>query len=1075
MTNIVVDQEARDKIKYELHTNFLVEAGAGSGKTTSLVERMVHLIYTNTCKIEQIVAITFTRKAADELKIRFQSKLESVWKTEEDIERKERLAEALQNIDRCFLGTVHSFCAKLLRERPIEASLDISFKELEDADDLELLEEAWQLFLQREQIEKSSLLAEIQELGIKVEELYDSLCQMRQYTDVEWVTDKVVKPELHSSFVSLMNLVKEAKRLIPEEEPSNGYDALQKIIVQALQKERFLDPSNDRDIIALLELFNKKIKVTQNRWPSKEDAKFYEGKFIDLVAVNVAPLVQQWKEYCHPKVVSFLQGAIHVYNNLKNERSLLNFQDLLIHTTDLLKENAEVRSYFQAKYTRLLVDEFQDTDPIQAQMMFYLTSQDLEEKVWTNCIPKNGSLFVVGDPKQAIYRFRRADIDTYNRVKQLIEEQNGEILQLTMNFRTIDTVTNELNHIFKRNLPEQETVYQAAYRPLNSFHKEDEQDRRDQKKELSGIKTLTISAEFSKKEEIIEEDARNITSTISSLLHQGYHPRDFMILTKYNDGMATYAQTLEDSGIAVSISGEVIIGEIREFQELSILLRTFMDPTDTVALLATLRGVFFGFSDNELYQWKRADGVFSLYSRVPENLPDKLKEKFASAWATLTTYLKWVRTLSPTIAIEKIVEDIGFYPLLLINGRNQRAYKSLVQVIEHIRHQESAGASTYKQVCQFLMESIYKKTTVLNIEEGANSVRVMNVHKAKGLEAPIVFLAHPAKLVSSESFLSQHIKREDDESLGYFSFSTRNGFQKKELALPIDWKSYKQEELLYLEEEELRILYVAATRAEKALIISSSAKGNKKNPWSKLFEVNNMEEFMSEEELSTNSKEKRIEITLQEYQTKTVGLTRWLENRKQKTFDYWSPTKDKDYSTVVSIERETCGGKEWGTIVHQVLEKVVKGQEVANYILSLLQRNNLEVEKKEEIIQMIEVFKRSSIWADLQIADNVLAEVPFMLQVDKESPLYKLIQSTNAEKHPYKVKGIIDLIYKIDGEWVIVDYKTDNPVDREDFVQLRNFYQDQLLFYKNAWEEMTGEKVNRTELFFINEQLKLSL
>lgn len=361
MTNIVVDQEARDKIKYELHTNFLVEAGAGSGKTTSLVERMVHLIYTNTCKIEQIVAITFTRKAADELKIRFQSKLESVWKTEEDIERKERLAEALQNIDRCFLGTVHSFCAKLLRERPIEASLDISFKELEDADDLELLEEAWQLFLQREQIEKSSLLAEIQELGIKVEELYDSLCQMRQYTDVEWVTDKVVKPELHSSFVSLMNLVKEAKRLIPEEEPSNGYDALQKIIVQALQKERFLDPSNDRDIIALLELFNKKIKVTQNRWPSKEDAKFYEGKFIDLVAVNVAPLVQQWKEYCHPKVVSFLQGAIHVYNNLKNERSLLNFQDLLIHTTDLLKENAEVRSYFQAKYTRLLVDEFQDS------------------------------------------------------------------------------------------------------------------------------------------------------------------------------------------------------------------------------------------------------------------------------------------------------------------------------------------------------------------------------------------------------------------------------------------------------------------------------------------------------------------------------------------------------------------------------------------------------------------------------------------------------------------------------------------------------------------------------------------
>lgn len=1075
MTNIVVDQEARDKIKYELNTNFLVEAGAGSGKTTSLVERMVNLIYTNICKIEQIVAITFTRKAADELKIRFQSKLESIWKTEEDIDRKERLADALQNIDRCFLGTVHSFCAKLLRERPIEASLDISFKELEDADDLVLLEEGWQLFLQKEQTEKSSLLAEIQELGIKVEELYESLCQMRQYTDVEWVTDKVEKPELYSSFVSLMNLAKEAKRLIPDDEPSKGYDSLQQIIVKAIQKERFVDSSKDSDIIGQFELFNKKIKVTQNRWPSREDAKFYEGKFTDFVAVNVTPLLQQWKEFCHPKIVSFLQGAMLVYNKLKKERSLLNFQDLLIHTTNLLKDNAEVRGYFQEKYTHILVDEFQDTDPIQAQMMFYLTSTELEEKVWTKCRPKNGSLFVVGDPKQAIYRFRRADIDTYNRVKQLIKEHNGEILQLTMNFRTLDTVTNELNHVFKKYLPEQETVYQAAYRPLNSSHKEDEMEGKGGKNTLTGIKTLTVSTEFSKKEEIIEEDARNITNAISSLLHQGYKPRDFMILTRYNDGMATYAQTLEDSGIAVSISGEVIIGEVREFQELSIVLQTFIDPTDAVAMLATLRGVFFGFSDNELYQWKRADGVFSLYSKVPENLPDKLKEKVTNALNTLSTYLRWVRTLSPTIAIEKIIEDIGFYPLLIKNGRNKRAYKSLVQVIEHIRHQESAGAVTYKQVCQLLMESIYNKTTVLNIEEGANSVRVMNVHKAKGLEAPIVFLSHPAKLVSSETFLSQHIKREDDESFGYFSFSTRNGFQMKELALPIDWKIHKQEELLYLEEEEFRILYVAATRAEKALIISSSAKGNKKNPWSKLFEVNNLEEFVSNEELSTNYKENRTEITLQEYQSNTAGLTRWLENRKQKSFDYWSPTKDKDYSTVVSIEREAGGGKDWGTVVHHVLEKVVEGQEVTNYTASLLQRYNLAAKKEEEIIPIIEVFKRSSIWADLQIADNVLAEVPFMLQVDKESPLYKLIQSTNAEKHPYKVKGIIDLIYKIDGEWVIVDYKTDNPVDREDFVQLRNFYQDQLLFYKNAWEEMTGEKVNRTELFFINEQLKLSL
>lgn len=172
MTKTIIDQEARDKIKYELQTNFLVEAGAGSGKTTSLVDRMVNLIMTGTAEIEEIVAITFTRKAADELKVRFQSKLEEAWKKERDLDIKFRLSEALQNIERCFLGTVHSFCAKLLRERPIEANLDLTFKELEESDDLKLLEEAWQRYLQDIMEEKPYLFDQIHELGLSVDQIF---------------------------------------------------------------------------------------------------------------------------------------------------------------------------------------------------------------------------------------------------------------------------------------------------------------------------------------------------------------------------------------------------------------------------------------------------------------------------------------------------------------------------------------------------------------------------------------------------------------------------------------------------------------------------------------------------------------------------------------------------------------------------------------------------------------------------------------------------------------------------------------------------------------------------------------
>jgi ATP-dependent helicase/nuclease subunit A len=1065
MTNTVIDQAAREKIKYELGTNFLVEAGAGSGKTTSLVERMVELIRTGTCDVDQMVAITFTRKAADELKVRFQAKVEKSWKVEKDPDKNFRLASALQNMERCFIGTVHSFCAKLLRERPIEAELDLAFTELEGQDDLELLEEAWQVYLQTLQTEQSPLLGEMNKLGITVTELFTNLCELREYPDVEWINENVSKPELRSSYNMLMSVVKEAVPSIPEKEPEKGYDALQTAILTAIKKERFLDPANDKEIIAVFELFDKNLKPTLNRWHTKEDAKFYEEKIKEVVTQSIKPRLQEWREYCHPKIVAFLQKAMDVYNQFKKERSLLNFQDLLITTAQLLKNSAEVRQYFQAKYRCLLVDEFQDTDPIQAEIMFYLTSEDPMEKVWSRCQPKKGSLFVVGDPKQAIYRFRRADIDTYNRVKQLMEEHGGEVLQLTMNFRTVNSVTEELNKVFHHHLPEVETVYQAAYRPLHSFKKEAGD------LEITGLRKLTIPSSVSKKDDIITYDAVQIAASIKQLLIQGYRPRDFMVLTRYNDGIATYAEKLEDIGVPVSISGEVVIGEMRPFQELSILLQTFLDPTDEVSLLATLRGSFFGISDDELYQWKVNGGWWSIYSEVPESLPSRLKTKFELVLTKLKLYQKWVMSYTPTVAIEKIIEDVGFYLLLLQYSGNKRTYKSLLQILEALRNQERVGQTTYKQAFQLLSEMIFEKTTVLNIEEDADAVRVMNIHKAKGLEARVVFLAHPAKFVDQESFLTRHIKRKEDASKGYFSFTVKKGFQRKDIAFPLNWAELKKEELAYLTAEELRILYVAATRPEQALVISSSAKGNKNNPWNLLLELPDIEEFPLEKMEEDKVEEAHEVITLEDYETHAEEKLLWLEERKEKSFDYWSPTKEKDYSNVVTIEREAGGGKDWGTIIHDVFEKVVQDQDVTNYIPTLLSKYAVPIEKKAEVYKAVEILKQSDFWKELLVAEQVLTEVPFMLEVNKYHPLYHFVSKSEAVSHPILVKGVIDLVYKIDNVWKIVDYKTDHPKEAEHYKDLRDFYQDQIHFYKNAWEFMTGEKVVSEKLFFVNERL----
>ncbi|MDR7240120.1 UvrD-helicase domain-containing protein [Neobacillus drentensis] len=1059
MTKEILDQAARDKIKSQLRTNFLVEAGAGSGKTTSLVDRMVNLIYTGTAQIQEIVAITFTRKAADELKVRFQARLEEVWKNEKEFDIKFLLGEALQNIERCFLGTVHAFCAKLLRERPIDANLDLTFTELEEADDIDILEEAWQSYLQTLMDEEAHRFEIIEELGITVDNLFPWLKGLKEYSDVEWVTETRPKPELGADYQSFMLLIKEAKSSVPEEEPIKGYDSLQKAILTAVQKERFINPEKEKDIISILELFDKNLKPTYNRWPSKEDAKFYEEKITAVFEVSIKPLIQAWKEYCHPKIIRFLEEAVQAYQHLKRERSLLNFQDLMIHTSKLLKGNREVRAYFQAKYRYLLVDEFQDTDPIQAEIMFYLTSEDINEKIWTRCKPKAGSLFVVGDPKQAIYRFRRADIDTYNRVKQLIEEHGGEVLQLTTNFRSLDTVTKELNKVFQKHLPEVESDYQAAYRPLIAYHENTGAG-------FTGIKRLSIPSDYKKKEEVILIDAENIARSIQHLIRQGHQAKDFMVLTRYTDGVAVYAKMIEDMGIPVSISGEVILGETREFQDLWILLKSFLDTTDEVGFIAVLRGIFFGISDQELYQWRQAGGRFSIYANIPSEISPEVSDKFRFALEKLQGCQKLIRTLSPTAAIERIIEEVGFYPLLLKNGRNKRTYKSLLQMLEALRKQEAAGKNTYKQVMEVLTELIFEKTVVVNLEEEADAVRIMNIHKAKGLEAPIVFLAHPSKSVSPESFLSQYIKREDHASKGYFTFTVKNGYANKEIAIPLEWVSYKAEELKYLTEEELRIIYVAATRAEQALIISSHA-GNKKNPWNILFEMENIEEMELPEVEAFKMNSKSEVITLSEFQAKTVSKNAWLDQSKLISFEHWSPTKDKDYSELLTIERESGGGKDWGTLIHDVFEKAVQGYELSYYIKVSLSNYKLPIEREKEVTSYLQNFQNSLLWEELMTADEVLTEVPFTLKVEKGQALYSLITKNPEDKHPFYVKGTIDLIYKKNGSWNIVDYKTDRAKKVEDYEKLQAFYRSQLSFYKHAWEELTEESVSKELLYFL--------
>ncbi|MFS0824014.1 UvrD-helicase domain-containing protein [Bacillus sp. 1P02SD] len=1067
MTKVIVDQEARDKIVSVLNQNFLVEAGAGSGKTTSLVERMVNLIYTGTAKMDEIVAITFTKKAADELKTRFLTALEKKCKEEADLDVKFWLEEALQNIEQSFIGTVHSFCARLLRERPVEAGIDVHFSELEDTEDDKIAEAAWLVYthkLEQDHPQKSRMM---NDLGLREKDLMERFCEMKNYPDVAWATDVIEKPNLDDVFRRFIALLKEASRCIPKD-ISKGPDSLQEAIDDALRHVKY-DDKTDALKIKIFQLFDKKLKVTQYKWTSKEDAKEYLERITSFFETHVQPLIERWREYCHPFVIELFQEALAEYEKIKQERSLMNFQDLLMRTAVLLKDNAEVRSYFQGKYKRLLVDEFQDTDPIQAEIMFYLTGEDVTERKWTKCKPRPGSLFVVGDPKQAIYRFRRADIDIYNLVKQLIETHGGEVLQLIMNFRTVDRVTSLLNQVFQEQLPEEETVHQAAYRPLISHKEAGTSD-------FSGIKRLVLADEFAKNKAItVEEDAKSITAHIQKLINEGHEPRKFMILTRQKDGIDVYATKLEEAGIPVSVSGEMEIGTILEFQDLIRLLEALVDPTDQIAFVAALRSIWFGISDEELFQWGQAGGVFSLFASSPDHLNSETKQHFEGALSKLKQYVKWKTSHSPLVAIEKIIEDIGLYPLFLVKGYGKREATNLLQILEALRLKEEGEATTFNQAVDYVKQQIEEKTKVINLEEDENAVRIMNVHKAKGLEAPIVFLAHPGKKPEVCNKIWSHIRREEQSSTGYFMFERKQGFARKPVAQPLHWESYLDAEEAYLLAEEIRILYVAATRAENAMIISSFETKNDKNPWNLLLDGLPGLEDLEKLELTHDEKElQRHIITREEFIEDTQGLLGWIEDRKQPSFSTYSPTEDKQDMFTLEIEREEGGGQTWGTAIHEVFEKIAKGEEAEEAIVSSLQKHEISLGRRDEVAEAVAHFKQSMIWAELQIADHVLTEVPFTVKIDAQDPLSEIVEKgCNAET--LFVSGIIDLAYKLNGAWKIVDYKTDRPKDLAKLPDLAKYYQKQIDLYQQIWQRITGEKVADKQLYFVTSNIILGV
>ena len=1128
-----VDQDQRDRILTELEKNILVEAAAGTGKTTCMLGRMIALLRTGRCgKVRHLAAVTFTRKAAAELRGRFQVRLEKEVREAEGSER-ENLEQALGEIEQCFIGTIHSFCARLLRERPVEAGVDLDFREIDEEEDGRLRREAWDLFstrvLARDEGEERALADELAGLGLRLRDLAGTFVhRFADFPDVdEWpVPERQAFQGLEETVRAVREYTDHMRRLQPR--LPRGEWGNDRLIWEYIDLPRRVAHCEDLyfapALMEILECFAKKHGAVQRVW--KQDDKFSQKEVReeldrwDTFRQEVAePLLRSWYEFRYGPVMHILQEARRVYDELRQERGLLNFQDLLMKAAALLRDSPRVRAYFRERYRYLLVDEFQDTDPVQAEVMLLLTAEDTEEKQWRRCRPGPGSLFVVGDPKQSIYRFRRADIVTYNEVRKIIEQGDGGgnpglVVNLSANFRTSPPLIEWVNRVFEPEepavAPDAESIPSAAgpvlrfpalhsdvspcYVPLaggrvdgNSGH-------------LAGIYGLVVPEEFGKITDAVEYEADRIARTVRQALDQGWTvtrtrreitegrspaavPSDFLIVTRNKGHMTLYARKLQEAGIPHQVTGGSALNEVRELGMLHACLRAVAHPDDPVALVAVLRGELFGVSDRHLYAFRKAGGRFSYRAEVPraaegagrgETFPDLFSEVFGR----LRRYDRWLSRLPPVAAVERIAGDLGLFALAGTRPGGDVEAGSLAKALELLREVQHDTWTT-AQVADALgrlAESAERHDGISARSAVRDEVRIMNLHKVKGLEAPVVFLADPSG--ESSHPVDLYIDRSGERTRGHMVIIGEKGkYQKRVMALSEGWPSLEEAEERFTGAEALRLRYVAATRAGSAMIVTQrQGKGgrNNSNPWKYFREYIPEDRDFPDPGPVMNPALGGVRLEAEEVKHAEEGIASRRETLFRpvlsvagaKEFALGEPEAVPGSDAARSIAREPRvpeegeHGVEWGTVIHDLLESAMEnpGADLDRLARALLPEHGLDADRAGAAVDMVRSVMRSDLWQRALRSRERFTEIPFEIERSADGGLSTLI------------RGAIDLVFREGDGWVLVDYKTDR-LRGGSAEALAARYAPQVRLYADAWEEATGERPGETALYFVREDL----
>jgi ATP-dependent helicase/nuclease subunit A len=1073
----LIDQQSRRLIREELLTDILVEAGAGSGKTQMLAERMAAGVAAGVYALEHMAAVTFTRKAASELRGRLHLALEAELAKSRslpagharDPKRTARIESALSNLEGVFAGTIHSFCARLLRERPVESGVSPGFTELDETEDLELRQQSWRDFNASARAAGDRDLVALREADVSPKDLESAFTTVCVNDDVCFPPGDADCPDPKPALTALREFWKELQEHLPPKIDEDTTCRIQKAARRFNAEMRVAHYRLDRPsvIASLLEIWDCDSKIVQKWWADSAHERsrlrgMIESRHTQFHADIVQPYLAKWRQYVYRLSVSLLTRARDSAAAERRRINSLNYGDLLNLTARVLRENRVVRQALQQKFRYILVDEFQDTDPVQAEIVFWLAEDAAASRAkkqketgdWRKVPLRPGALFVVGDPKQSIYRFRRADIDIYNLVRQRFSDPAvGRVVPLTLNFRSVPRLCTWANDVFQTRFPVNPTAYAPNFAPL---------DPSESTKKSGGVFTITHQCD---RKHLQEQDAEKIAIYIRSEVDAGHRRfSDFLILTrKKRDRIAPYERALELLNIPTEVSGVGAFGDSRAVKTLIELLRALADPQDPVALIAVLRGSLFGISDPDLFEFKQAGGWFSLF-HDSSGTASKAPSRVISALAALRQYYRWTRMLPPAAALDRILEETGYLASAATTLGGVDA-GDLLHALDRVRQVAEHGGNLAESVAALEADAeAASEVESLPLEPGRTDVvRLMNLHKAKGLEAKVVFLADPAGSVRPR--VDVHVERSGLKAQGWLRIvrTSERTFAEKLLGEPLDWPAHAAAEQPYVLAEQDRLLYVAATRAREMLVISRWA-GNLNNPaWGVLNDflrqarelvVPSLMSVSPVEPLDCGSDIGAAAENARAASHAVVSHTSWsitsvvAEARQIARMVRFVEVAPDDPSKVLNSDtpaHRADAGHAWGTLIHGLLEHAMRHKK-ATYADLYRLGAWLSMEEPQlrpvldQAVQTVLEVSKAEFWE--AAGDEHSVETPFAYEKGDRQI----------------VTGVMDLIFQDASTWRVIEYKTDlEEVNRPS-------YEHQLQMYERALASV-GIKETSSEIY----------